>query len=620
MDAPAGNGLLRRCAIPALIAVATVAAFAPALGGSFLNWDDDQNFLTNPAYRGLGPNQLRWMWTTFLMGHYHPLTWMTLGLDALIWGMDPFGYHLTSLLLHAVGAVLLYFVLLSLLRLAGRPKARWAAAAGALLHGLHPLRVESVAWITERRDVLCGVFFLLSLLAYLKRVEEERAGRPSARWLALSLAAFAASLLSKALGIMLPALLLILDVHPLGRFTPGRRLRVLGEKALFGLLSLADGILMLTAMRHIQAVRSAESYNILERAAQAAYGLCFYLLKTVWPSGLSPVYRIDSPLHPGDAKYVLSILAVAAGTALLIAFRRRCPGLLAAWLGMVALLLPVLGVAVSGYQIAADRYTYLALMPAAALAAWALDLRAPTAPRAAVAATAGLLLVLSALTFHQCRIWKDSFALWNRALEVDPGNAMAYLNRGSLKQDGGAVDAAIEDYTRSLELNPADSRSPYDTVIRVRTLVNRGALRRQKGDLAGALADVEEAIRVEPSGGNAYTVRASVRRARGDLDGAEADLDRAVALSPQSVEAVNNRGTLRLQRGRTKEALEDYDRALALQPDNALVLVARGQTRLVLGNGPGAAADLERALQLSPPGWALRRDVEALLQRARGTR
>jgi len=620
MDAPAGNGLLRRCALPALIAAATVAAFAPALGGSFLNWDDDQNFVTNPAYRGLGPDQLGWMWTTFLMGHYHPLTWMTLGLDFLVWGMDPFGYHLTSLLLHAAGAVLLYFVLMALLRLAGRPEARWAAVAGALLHALHPLRVESVAWITERRDVLCGVFFLLSLLAYLKRVEEERAGRPSNRWLALSLLAFAASLLSKALGITLPALLLILDVHPLGRFMPGRRLRVLGEKVLFGVLSLAEGIVIISGARQIKAVQSVASYDVLERAAQAAYGLCFYLLKTVWPSGLTPVYRLYSPLHPGEAKYVLSILAVAAGTALLIAFRKRCPGLLAAWLSMVVLLVPVLGIIATGYQIAADRYTYLALMPVAALAAWALDHRAPTAPRAAVAATAGLLLVLSALSFHQCRIWKDSLRLWNRALEIDPGDRMAYLNRGSLRQDGGAVDAAIEDYTRSLELNPAGSPSPYDTVFRVRALANRGALRRQKGDFDGALTDVEEAIRIGPSGGNAYTVRASVRRARGDLDGAEADLDRAVALSPQSVEAVNNRGTLRLQKGRYQEALQDYDRALTLQPDNALVLVARGQTRLVVGNGPGAAADLEHALRLSPPGWSLRRDVEALLQRARGLR
>jgi tetratricopeptide (TPR) repeat protein len=647
MDAPAGNGLLRRCSFPALIAVATVAAFLPALQGEFLNWDDDRNFLANPSYRGLGLSNLRWMWTTFLMGHYHPITWMTLGADFVIWGMNPFGYHLTSLLIHSANSVLLFLVIEALLRLAGRPRARIPALLGALLHALHPLRVESVAWITERRDVCCGFFFLLSLLAWLKHVEAERQGNSSPRWLLLSLAAFACSLLSKALGIMLPAVLLLLDVYPLNRFVPGLKVRLLREKAFYGVLSLLDALLMLFAMRSIHAVRSVATYNIVERAAQAAYGLCFYVVKTLSPINLIPIYRIDIPMRLGDAKYVLAMVAAAAGTAALVVFRRRVPGALVSWLSMVALLLPVLGIAVTGFQIAADRYTYLALMPAAALAAWALDHLAPAdSPfrRPLFGVSAALLAVLGALTWTQCGFWRNSRTLWDHTVAVDPENFLAYLNRGTSKIDADDPAGALEDYNRSLELRPthdktwnsrgiarerlgdlAGARSDYDQALQLNpdyplALTNRGSLRQKTGDLAGAFADSAEAIRLNPEGATAYVLRASLLRGRGDLRGAEADLDHAVALSPQSVEALNNRGTLRLQTARYPDAVADYSRALALKPDNVLILVGRGQARLLCGDAAGAAQDFERALRQSPPGWGMRKDVEAMLQRARGLR
>ncbi|HZE98630.1 MAG TPA: hypothetical protein VE981_16500, partial [Planctomycetota bacterium] len=354
--------------IPLALFLATFAAFLPALRGEFLNWDDVPNFLENPSYRGLGPSQLRWMFTTFLMGHYHPLTWITLGLDYAIWGMNPFGYHLTSLLFHSANAVLLYFVLRSLLRLCGHPAAI-GPAAGALLYSLHPLRVESVAWITERRDVVCVFFSLLCVLAWLKRVAEEREGRSAGRWLALSVAAFGAALMGKALALMLPAVLLLLDGYPLRRAVPGSRVRILLEKLPYVLICCADVAVMLAAMRTIDAVRSAEAYQPLQRLAQACYGLCFYVAKTLWPAVLLPMYRIDKPLDPWAPKYLLAILGAVATTATLAALRRRWPAGLTTWLMYGLLVLPVLGVAVTGMQIAADRYATVAMMPASALAA-----------------------------------------------------------------------------------------------------------------------------------------------------------------------------------------------------------------------------------------------------------
>ena len=206
--------------VPVLIALITFAAFLPALQNQFVNWDDKQNFLENPHYRGLAGAHLRWMWTTLHMGHYAPLTWMTLGLDYLLSGMNPLGYHLTSLLLHTTSAVVFFFLARRLLTLAlprasGRGHALTVSAGfAALVFAIHPLRVESVAWATERRDVLSGLFYLLTLLMYLRACERGAPGRRS-YW--LSVALFGCALLSKSMAVSLPVVLLILEVYPLRR-------------------------------------------------------------------------------------------------------------------------------------------------------------------------------------------------------------------------------------------------------------------------------------------------------------------------------------------------------------------------------------------------------------------
>src|SRR3989441_64417 len=208
-----------RWLVPLLVVLCTLAAFLPTLQNHFVNWDDDKNFLDNHHYRGLTWQQLSWMWTTHL-GHYIPLTWMTLGMDYLLWGMNPVGYHLTSLLLHATSAVVFFFLArrfltLALPRASGRGHALTVSAGfAALVFAIHPLRVESVAWVTERRDVLSGLFFLLTILVYLRSCERPELGR----WrYGLSVALFGCALLSKSMAVSLPVVLLILEVYPLRR-------------------------------------------------------------------------------------------------------------------------------------------------------------------------------------------------------------------------------------------------------------------------------------------------------------------------------------------------------------------------------------------------------------------
>src|SRR5438132_2776639 len=351
---------------PLLVALFTLAAFLPALQNQFVNWDDKDNFLDNPHYRGLGWTHLRWMWTTHL-GHYIPLTWMTLGLDYLLWGMNPVGYHLTSLVLHAANAVVFFFVVCRILTLAlPAPSERGhALTAGfaALVFAIHPLRVESVAWVTERRDVLSGLFYLLTILVYLRDCERGERGRG---WYWLSVAVFVCALLSKSMVVNLPVVLLILDVYPLRRLggaigwwsEPARRVYV--EKIPFVLLAAAASAIAVMAQVSIHAALPLAQLGVPSRLAISAYGLSFYLGKMIVPVNLSPIYELPRTVSPWAMPFILSFGLAVAITAIVLTLRRRVLGLPAAWLAYLVVLLPVLGIFQSGPQIAADRYTYLA--------------------------------------------------------------------------------------------------------------------------------------------------------------------------------------------------------------------------------------------------------------------
>ncbi|MGH9579426.1 MAG: hypothetical protein ACRD2R_00405, partial [Terriglobales bacterium] len=368
---------LSRWAMPILVAMLTVAAFFPALQNGFVDWDDNTGLLNNLSYRGLGWEQLRWMFTTFHLGHYQPLTWVTFGLDYLVWGMDPFGYHLTNLLLHALNAVVFYFVALRLFSLSvsvssGDFALRAASGFAALLFSIHPLRVESVAWATERRDVLSGLFFLLTLLCYLRAAKAD-SGAEHLKWLGVAVLAYVFSLLAKDVGMMLPSALKVLDVYPLMRFGAGggkwfgpEAQRIWWEKAPFAFLALVAAAVAIMAQS--VALKSFAVHDSAGRLAQALFGLGYYLRKTLLPVGLSPIYELPRPFIPWDWPYLASGLAVSAIAAGLIILRCRWPAGLAAGIYYAAMLAPVLGIAQSGSQLVADRYSYLSCLGWALLA------------------------------------------------------------------------------------------------------------------------------------------------------------------------------------------------------------------------------------------------------------
>jgi tetratricopeptide (TPR) repeat protein len=445
-------------ALAAAVAILTLASFLPSLGGQFVNYDDDVNFLDNPHYRGLGPEHLKWMFTHHF-GHYMPLTWMSLGLDYVIWGMNPFGYHLTNVILHTTNAVLCFFLLGQLLRRSlpgGSPeRLGWTACAGALFFSIHPLRVESVAWITERRDLMSGVFFLLSLLAYLRSTQDVRRWR----WLGCSVAAFACSMLCKAMGMTLPLVLLVLDAWPLRRYERERPRSVILEKLPYFAVMAVAAALSAWAQNTAKAVYSIHDYPLTQSLAQPGYRLWFYVQKTLLPLGLSPLYFYRPALGPAHVAGGIAILAI---TVFLLSRRRRYPAAAVAWASFLLLIAPVSGFAQAGPHFAADRYTYLACLPFAALFAGALALGAGSGARRAVATAAVLALAgLGGLTVRQCGIWRTSITLWDRAIWIEPDVYFSLRNRGSAKLDRLDWAGALADFDRAVELNPRYPNSWY---------------------------------------------------------------------------------------------------------------------------------------------------------------
>ncbi|MCC6849766.1 MAG: tetratricopeptide repeat protein [Deltaproteobacteria bacterium] len=510
----------RRASWPIAVAIVLVvtASFAPTLANDFVDWDDDLNLTGNQHYRGLSWTHLSWMLTTTRGGHWQPLTWLSFALDHAVWGMDARGYHLGNLLLHAANAVLVWLLLRRLLaRLAGTSERilPWAAAVGSLWFAVHPLRVESVAWATERRDVLSGCFWLTALLLYLRTApappERRRAGRAG------MLVALALSLAAKAWAITFPAVVLILDWYPLRR-------RALREKIPIVGLAAVAAVIALVAQRSVPEMRSFSDHPLAARIGQAAYGLCFYVAQSLWPFGLQPAHLFTTPLDPTAPRFLLALATVAAVTVLAFRERRRRPWLLATWVAYVAIVAPVLGLAQTGPQLVADRYSYLAGLPLTALAtaglarAWSRSAAAGRAWPVVVASLASIAL-LGSLTFRQTRIWHDSMTLWNHVLALDPCNWIAYTNRGFARTD---PEAALADYDAAIRCNP---RWPL-------AYFNRGNVRHERGDYVGAEGDHATVIALRPDEPDAYNNRGWARQALGDFAGAAADYERALALAP----------------------------------------------------------------------------------------
>jgi len=517
---------------PAIVALLTLLLFLPVLGNDFVNWDDERNFVLNPNYRGLGWTEIEWMWTSHLLGRYVPITWMTLGLDYTIWGMNPFGYHLTSVLFHTVNAVLFYFVALALLRLAFRDRSKEIQARipigalfAALVFALHPLRVESVAWVTERRDVVSGMFFLLAILAYLRGNPDVPAAPIRGKYYWACFGFFILALLSKEIAVTLPVILLILDVYPLRRLSAG--FTVFLEKIPFLLLSVADGVLALYIGKLEGITASILHVNWFSRLAISLYGLAFYLWKTVLPFSLAPFYALTPhKIDPGALPFQLSAIVVMLVTAGAVVVRRKYPSVLAAWLAYAVILIPVLGVFHNGQQITADRYSYLACLGWAILGGGILVVL----QRREVALAAGFAICgMAYLTFRQVGVWRNSETLWTQAISVAP-SFIAYNNMGLVYSARGDNAGAIEQYRRSIQMD-GDYELSHN---------NLGASLLEFGLNDEAISEFRAALKLKPDLANSHNGWGQALLAQGKVNEAIEHFRAAVQIDPSYDSARTN--------------------------------------------------------------------------------
>ena len=572
--------MVRRIASFAIAAVA-FAVFAPALQYGFLLWDDDRNFLTNPFYRGLGWAQIRWDLTANIMGHWIPVTWLTFSLDYVIWGMNPFGYHLGNVLLHAATAAVFYVVAWRLLRLALTTAPPWAITAGAIVSALffavHPLRVESVAWITERRDALSGLFYLFTVLAYLKACAADGASRR--RWLVASLGAFTLGLLSKALIMSLPLVLLILDVYPLRRARGSWR-RILVEKVPYLGLAVAAAIVSVFVIAKL-GLTSAVAYPPTARAAMALYSLVFYVGKTVLPLGLSPMHELPARVELTSPRFMMATLIAIGVSAVLFLVRRPWPAGLAVWLAYGLSLAPVSGIVHNGPQLVADRYSYFSCFGLALLVGAVVVFAVSSAGiarllRAAVVlAVFGWIVGLAALTSQQLPIWRNAETLWQRAVEVDPDCAFCHGQWGALLGNRGQLGEAIAHFERVVALRPAN--------VRHRGNLGLALLKAERP--AEAAAQFERMLAAEPADAETRTRLGLALVSQGKLAEASAQFERASRDDPRNVTALMNLGLSLLDLGRPSEAVPYLERALAI--DGASPVGRAGLARARAASSPG---------------------------------
>ena len=568
------------------VALITFAVFFPALRNGFVNWDDYELLVDNPRYRGLGWEQVSWMFSTFHNGHYQPLSWMTFGLDYLIWGMEPLGYHLTNLVLHAANAALFYFLAVRLLSLAlSRPSLaadlglRMAAGFAALFFSIHPLRVESVAWATERRDVLSGLFFLATLLCYLQAMTYANNTSRQASWRNMALIAYGLSLLSKASGVTLPMVLLVLDVYPLRRLGggPGRWLGPLArhvwwEKVPFFLLAAAAAVIAPLAQSDAGAVAALRIHGIAARLFQSLYGLVFYLWKTILPTDLSPFYEVPRKLDPFAWPFLLSGAVVAALTIGLFALRRRWPAGLASWVCYAVIIAPVLGFVQSGRQMVADRYSYLSCLAWAILLGgglyylWKRNVDQRRGDRKSFIITTGaavILIAFAVLTWRQVGIWHDSDRLWNHVLAITDrsifrsGTAHHFVAR--VFADRGDLDRAIEHLRTSINIEPTDSTAYMDL----------GTALAKKGQLNEAIKSFQNALALNPTLSLAQYSLANALAVQGHFQEATAHLEEALRLKPNYAEAYVTMGKVFAAQGQLEKAIGLFRQALQIRPDLA---------------------------------------------------
>jgi protein O-mannosyl-transferase len=580
-----------------VLGAATMAVFWPALRCGFIQYDDQDYVTANPdVQHGLNWRSVEWAFSTTHAANWHPLTWLSHIVDCQLYGLRPAGHHLTSLLLHTASSVLL---LLLLCRLTG---AFWPSVFVAAMFALHPLRVESVVWVAERKDVLSTFFWMLTVWAYARCVERGERRNPSngtplsgslpglrgereeslvdaesvhaAVWkkspkfklfYALALVFFALGLMAKPMLVTLPFVLLLLDYWPLGRFAFGAPFpwRLIVEKAPFLLLALGDSVATFDIQHHNGAVGTLRSYPLSLRLENVPVAYVRYLGKNFWPVNMAIYY----PSRSWSAVEIAGAICVLAVITILAAWRWRAqPYLAVGWLWFLGALVPAIGLVQVGTQAMADRYTYIPCIGLWIMAAWsARDWIDGHPERRSVAAAAGAVAVLvcMALTFSEVPDWRDSRAIFTKAAETTGGSYVAYYNIGCYAAAEGKYGEAIESYNQALQAEP-DNASWADHAPGYNDL---GYAYLKEGELSNAVASLEKALELRPRYGEAYYNLGCAFLINKQPAEAADCLQRALAID-SGVAAIHYKlANALMQMGKYLQAIAEFRQTLKLSPE-----------------------------------------------------
>jgi Flp pilus assembly protein TadD len=559
----------RKLLVSLVLVAATITVFWQVRHYEFIDFDDDLYVWANPnVTAGLSGRSLVWAFTATEGGNWHPLTWMSHMLDWQIYGMNPGGHHFTSVLFHVANSVLL---LLVMTRMTG---ALWRSAFVAALFALHPLHVESVAWVAERKDVLSTLFWMLTMWTYVRYAE-----RPSRKKYLLILVAFALGLMAKPMLVTLPFVFLLLDYWPLERFQFGQTgvdvnisahgetvakkrqccaRSLIWEKIPFFALSAVSSIIALLVQSSEGAVKSTEQFPLKIRIGNAFLSYLTYIGKMVSPQGLAVLYPHAGENLPKWQAVGAGVLLVGVTMAVIRA-ARRYPYLAVGWFWYLGTLVPVIGLVQVGGQALADRYTYVPLIGLFVILAWGVSDLCAKLHQVRILVPIAATLVVSALavgSWRQLHYWQDSVTLFEHTLRVTTNNSLIQNNMGVTLTRQGKFEEAVDHFRKSLEIRPNQASTQVNLAVALVDL----------GKLEEAVTHYAKALELDPNHAGAHNNLGNALVLEGKLDEAAAEFSRALEINPVYAEAYNNLGVVLARQGKLDEAIAHFSQALKINP------------------------------------------------------